>query len=145
MAQIKYEHNLNARQFKLYEFLKSQGDNWTLQVDIAKALDEYYSFSDEDLLDFHNAPCRHTITADIRALNNSDYIHKPILSGSKGVKLANKQECNEFISNNIASTVNRLLRLKKMSEKASKNGQCRFVFNGKENPVFEAFIDSLGE
>lgn len=145
MAQVKYEHGLNTRQFRLYEFLKSQGDHWKTQFEIVNKLSDYYQYIEDDFVTFHDCAARHTLTNDIRALNESDYITKPILSSSKGVKLANKQEFDDYIGKNIISTVNRLKRLKKMAKKGNTNGQCRLVINGKENPVFNAFIDSIEE
>lgn len=138
---IKIEHNLSATDFRLYDFLKKQGDNWTTQKEIALALPDVFPCTLEDMQDFHNAPVRHQITNSIRRLNESGYITRVILSGAKGVKIANEQEFSSYISSNILSTVNKLKRLKKIAEKGNKHNQYKLVLNGKEKDIFEAFIN----
>ena len=142
MNKIETKSNLNSRQFRLYDYLKNKRlDEWTFQEQIARDLSDLYPATENDFEDFHNSTCRHLIGGDIRAINESDYIHKPILSGARGVKIANEQEFDKYIASNIMSAVNRLKRLKKLSEKADKNGQYRLKLSQYQKEVYEAFLD----
>ena len=131
---------LNSRQWALYRYLKENGNQWTTQFKIVSDMSGLYNYEEDDFVTFHDNPARHQLTNDIRAINESDYIHKPILSGAKGVKLANEQEWDKYISSNITATVNRLKRLKKLAKKADKNGQYRFKFSEYQKEVYEAFL-----
>lgn len=132
---------LNTRQWKLYEFLKEQGDQWTVQVKVAQALSEYYPVTEAEALDFHNCQARHMITNDIRAINDCPTIQKIIISGAKGIKIANSDEFDRYIGLEINSAVRKLMRAKKKAEKGNRDGQMRIVFNS-EREVVKAFIDS---
>lgn len=131
---------LNSRQWALYRYLKDNGDKWTTQFKIVNDLGDLYNYEEDDFVTFHDNPARHQLTKDIRTINNSDYIHKPILSGAKGVKLANSKEFDRYIASNIMSVINRLNRLKKLSEKADKNGQYRLKFSEYQKEVYESFL-----
>lgn len=134
---------LNSRQWALYNYLKDMGDTWTTQYGVAMALslvDGYYSdFDDEET--FHDSPARMAMTADIRAINESDVIQKVIISSCKGVKLANEAEFDRYIRKEIMAAVRRLLRAKRKAQKGNRNGQMKFVFNSERDTV-KAFIDS---
>lgn len=142
MDKVEVKTMLNSRQWALYRYLKDKGDQWTTQEQIAGDLQHIY-FDNDYNRPFHDRNCRKVLTADIRAINESDYIHKPILSSSKGIKLANEQEWDKYIANNINSTINRLKRLKKMAEKADKNGQMRIKLSDYQKEVYESFIDGM--
>lgn len=133
---------LTPRQWALYNFLKERGDEWTTQLDIAYALEDYYdtSFTDDK---FHDSRARLQITMDIRALNDSDVIQKIIMSGSKGVKIANESEFDTYIGREIMAAVRRLKRAKRKAEKGNRDGQMRLVLN-KERDTIEAFLRELG-
>ena len=130
---------LTSRDYRLYDYLKSVGDTWVLQRDIAIALHDDFPYSEEDMGDFHNSGCRHAITNSIRALNDSDVIQKIILSSSKGVKIANESEFNSYIGREINSAVRRLMRAKRKADKGNRDGQTRIVFKS-ERDTIEAFI-----
>ena len=138
---MEYKHELSSRDFKLYDFLKKQGDNWTLQKDIALAMPDVFPCTIADMEDFHNSTARHMITNSIRRLNESGYVHKIILTGSKGVKIANYHEFDIYIGRNINSAVNRLKRLKRLSEKAGKNNQFRMKLSEHQKELYESFIE----
>lgn len=133
---------LTPRQWELYRFLKERGDEWTMQLDIACALSDHYD-TDFDITRFHDSRARLQITMDIRALNESDVIQKIIMSGSKGVKIANESEFNTYIGREINAAVRRLMRAKKKAEKGNRDGQMRLVLN-KERDTIEAFLRELG-
>lgn len=139
---VKIEHNLTRSDFRLYDFLKKQDPNeWITQKEIALALQEVFPCTLKDMQDFHNAPARHQITDAIRRLNASDLLPKPILSGARGVKIANEQEFDLYINSNIKAVLNRLKRLKKLAEKGNKNGQYRFKLSKYQKEVYESFIE----
>lgn len=132
---------LTPRQWQLYNYLKEQGDQWTMQFDIACALSEHYD-TDFDKDKFHDSKARLQITMDIRALNDSEVIQKIIMSGSKGVKIANESEFNTYIGREINAAVRRLMRAKRKAEKGNRNGQMRIVL-GKERDTIEAFLKEI--
>lgn len=132
-------HNLNNRQFRLYDYLKSRGDQWTTQYQIICDLKELYS--EIDCENFHDCAARHQLTKDIRIINDSDYLPKPILSGGKGVKIANSDEFDKYIGTNINSAVNRLKRLKKLAQKGNKDRQYRLKLSEYQKDIYEAFLE----
>lgn len=132
-------HNLNSRHFRLYDYLKERGDQWTTQYEIVCDLKDLYG--EMDCENFHDSTVRQQLTKDIRTINASDYLPKPILSSNRGVKLANKQEFDKYIANNIHSVVNRLKRLKKLAQKGSKDGQYRIKMSEYQKEIVESFID----
>ena len=134
------DQNLHTRQFRLYNYLKGRGDEWTTQLNIAIALRDVYPLDEYEIMDFHNSTARHQITNDIRALNKSGMIQKLILSGAKGVKIANKEEFAKYISKQINAAVRRLQYVKQMCEKANRDGQYRITMGEYERDVIEAFL-----
>lgn len=138
------ETKLSTAEWELYNFLKANSDKWVKQVEIAKALPKIFPTTEEDLFDFHNSNCRKAITRGIRNLNSHPTIQKIILSTGKGIKIATETEYNAFIGRQINSAVRRLQRVKKLADKASKDGQMRITFN-KERDYIEAFIKNYEE
>ena len=131
---------LTPRQWELYNFLKRQGDTWTYQLDVALILKDFYNFTDANE-SFHDSPARMQMTADIRAINESEVIQKVIISSSKGIKIANSEEFDRYIRKEIMSAVRRLMRAKYKASKGNRDGQTRMVF-GSERDTIKAFIDS---
>lgn len=131
---------LTTRQWKLYEYLKGRGDEWTYQSDVANALSDYYdNFSYCD--NFHDSSARMQMTVDIRAINDSGVIQKIVISSPKGIKLANSEEFDRYIRKEIMSAVRRLMRAKHKAGKGNRDGQMRIAFNSERDTV-KAFIDS---
>lgn len=98
--EIEFEKLLNERQRELYNYLLSRGDEWVSQKDIAFALKDWYDVSTfGGAMDFHNSLVELEITADIRAINDNAEVEKVIISGIKGVKIANEEESARFIKN----------------------------------------------
>ena len=132
---------LTSRQWKLYNFLKDQGDNWTQQNVIAEALWLEYDMPDTDSKLFHSTGAAKEISNDVQAINSSGVIQKIILSGNKGHKLATEEEAEKYIGKRIVSAVAALNRAKLLAKKAGRDGQYRLVF-GKEKEIIEAFLHS---
>ena len=129
---------LTPRQWALYNFLKEQGDVWTMQIEIAYALKKFYDVSFENDK-FHDSKARLQITMDIRAINDNDVIQKIIISSPRGIKIANEREFDQYISREMGAVLRRLSRAKRKVEKARMNGQTRVVFKS-ERDFIEAFI-----
>ena len=136
---VETNSGLHGRQWHLYRYLKDRGNQWTTQEQIAKDLHDIYPDIEVEK-PFHDRKVRHHITNDIRELNDSGLIQKVILSTPTGVKLATEEEFDRYIGLQINSTLNRLKRLKKLAEKGNKDNQLKFILNGHERPVVEAFI-----
>lgn len=139
---MEIKHNLHKRHFRLYDYLKSKGDQWTTQYEIVRDLKDIYG--EIDCENFHDSTVRHQLTKDIRTINESDYLPKPILSGGRGVKLANEQEFDLYIGSNINAVIRRLNRLKKLARKGSNDNQYRLKFSKYQKEVYEAFIEREG-
>lgn len=135
------KNELTPRQWELYNLLKEKGDEWTFQATLAAEIPEYNYDGNEDFSLFHDCPARLQMTADIRAINDSNVIQKVIISSSKGIKLANKEEFDRYIRKEIMAAVRRLMRAKHKAEKGNRDGQMRLVFNSERDTV-KAFIDS---
>ena len=132
---------LNARQWAVYTLLKNNPDRYMTQRDIVYGLREYYdtSFTDSQ---FHDSPARHTLTNDIRAINNSDVIQKIIISNRNGVKIASSAEFEKYINAEFAAIFRKLERTRQKAKKAGLDGQMRIVL-GSERDTIEAFADSI--
>ena len=132
---------LNPRQWAVYNLLKNNPDRYLTQIEIAYALKEYYdtSFYNDQ---FHDSPTRHMLTADIRAINQSEVIQKIIISTGKGVKIASSAEFEKYINAEFASIFRKLERTRQKAKKAGLDGQMRIVL-GSERDTIEAFADSI--
>lgn len=135
------QSELNARQWAVYNLLKNNPDRYMTQIEIVYGLDEFYdtSFYNDQ---FHDSAARHLLTKDIREINKSDVIQKIIISNSKGVKIANREEFEKYISAEFASIFRRLARTRQKAKKAGLDGQMRIVL-GSERDTIEAFADSI--
>ena len=132
---------LNARQWALYNLLKNTPDRCWTQIEIAYKLREFYdtSFCNDQ---FHDSPTRHQLTKDIRTINNSEVIQKIIISNNKGVKIANREEFEKYISAEFASIFRKLERTRQKAKKAGLDKQMRIVL-GSERDTIEAFADDI--
>ena len=125
---------LTPRQWKLYEFLKSQED-WVKQELISSSLPDLYG---TDETPFHDTMARINITNDIRAIKKSDIIQKIIISSPKGVKIANAEEFDEWFKRKAISLKKQMKLLYKQLKKAQLHNQTRIVYNS-ERDFIEAF------
>lgn len=131
-------NKLNARQWRLYNLLKEQGDTWTKQRELAELLPELYPT--ERTQPFHDSRARQLMTNDIREINKSDIIQKIIISSAQGVKLANKEEAQAFIAGKFSAVWDSLERVRKLERKAGLDGQTRLVFE-RERDIIKAFAE----
>ena len=132
---------LNDRQWAVYNLLKNNPDRYLTQMSIVYALKDFYdmSFYNDQ---FHDSNARHTLTKDIRTINKSAVIQKVIISCSKGVKIANKEEFEKYINAEFAAIFRKLARTRQKAKKAGLDGQMRIVL-GTERDTIEAYADSI--
>lgn len=135
------ESELNARQWAVYNLLKNNPDRYITQMQIVYALPQHFdlSFSNDQ---FHDSAARLQLTRDIRTINKSEVIQKIIISNSKGVKIANREEFEQYISAEFAAIFRKLARTRQKARKAGLDGQMRIVL-GNERDTIEAFADSI--
>ena len=134
---------LNPRQWALYNLLKNNPDSYMTQADIVLKLYEHYGAgAGIDWAMFHDSAARHTLTNDIRTINKSEVIQKIIISNRRGVKIANREEFERYISAEFASIFRKLARTRQKAKKAGLDGQMRIVL-GNERDTIEAFADSI--
>lgn len=121
---------LNERQKALYKHLKGC-KSWITQEGIARALNEHYDLkSIPKGANFHDSSLRIKITNDIRAINSDEDTAAIIISGPLGVKLANKEEFERYIRNEIEALKQKSIRIKKKLKKAAKDNQAVIDDNG---------------
>lgn len=127
---------MNTRQYELYKFLKDNYEDgrYISKKEISEALPDYYSF---DGTKQRNGVL---IESDVRVINDWENMQKCIVSCSKGYKIGNEQECNEYLSRRFDSIFRSLKSLYGIKKRLEQNGQFRLVF-GKERNVIESYID----
>ena len=135
---------LNSRQWALYNFLKNNPDKVFKQIEIAFALSEFYPYEYNSIngIPFHDSHARLVMTKDIQVINNSDVIQKIIISNSKGVKLANKEEFERYIKCEYAAVFRKLARTRNKARKGGLDAQMKITFGWERNTV-EAFTDNI--
>lgn len=131
---------LTSRQWKLYEFLKSQED-WVKQERISSSLPDLYGTSETP---FHDTMARINITNDIRVIKKSDVIQKIIISSPKGVKIANEDDFGIYFDRKLINLKSQMKLLYKQLKKAQLNNQTRIVYNS-ERDFIEAFKEAESE
>lgn len=132
--------NLNSRQWALYNLFRNNPDTYFMQAEIAERLKEYYSI--DSSVNFHDSAARIQITNDIRAINESPLIQKNIISNKHGVKLASREEFEQYIKAEYAMIFRKLKRTRQKARKAGLDGQMRFTA-GQERNTVEAFADEV--
>jgi hypothetical protein len=124
--------------------LKNNPDKVFKQIEIAFALSEFYPYEYDSIngIPFHDSHARLIMTKDIQVINNSDVIQKIIISNSKGVKLANKEEFERYIKREFAAVFRKLARTRNKAKKGGLDGQMKITF-GRERNTVEAFTDGI--
>ena len=126
------------RQQALYNMLLANGDKWITMHDIYTKMYVFYPpwmFSN-----FHDSAGRRLITSDIQKINNDGSYDKMIIRSNRGVKIANDQEAEEFLSKQYVSAYGRLKRLGILKRKAGSNGQIAMTGDGLKE--IEAFLEA---
>lgn len=136
------QSELNARQWAVYNLLKNNPDGYMTQFEICWLLHDDYPIEGIRHFEFHDSAARHMLTNDIRTINKSEVIQKIIISNSKGVKIANREEFEKYIGAEFASIFRKLARTRQKAKKAGLDKQMRIVL-GNERDTIEAFADSI--
>ena len=126
------EISTEERQANLYAFLMKKGDMWTRMIEASCCVDGYpigWTTS------FHNSQARRLLTRDIEEINSSDKYEKIIISGNRGIKLANAKEYDRFISAEYAEIFRKLRRVRGICVKGGLNNQADL-----EGQIREAFM-----
>ena len=130
------EISTEERQANLYAFLMKKGDMWTRMIEASCCVDGYpigWTTS------FHNSQARRLLTRDIEEINSSDKYEKIIISGNRGIKLANAKEYDRFISAEYAEIFRKLRRVRGICVKGGLNNQADL-----EGQIREAFMGGEG-
>lgn len=138
---------LNPRQWAVYNLLKNNPDRYMTQHTIVNLLWSYYGENYENVCGihadgFHDSAARQLLTTDIRTINKCEVIQKVIISNRRGVKIANKEEFEQYINAEFAAIFRKLARTRQKAKKAGLDGQMRIVL-GNERDTIEAFADSI--
>jgi len=108
------------RQKELYQFLLDRGDKWTSMEQTTDSIQLYPAYFTNR---YHNSAARRLLTSDIKMINASDAYDKIIISGSRGIKLANEAEFEHFIRCEYAEVFRKLRQVRKIAKKAALNRQ----------------------
>lgn len=131
---MPYELNETGwRQAELYRFLLSRRNDWTPMREVVLRSDLY---PDIPFRGFHNTHARRMLTADIAAINDSEEYPMIIISGSRGIKLADRAEYERFIKSELTEIFRKLRRIRKMARKAGLDGQAQLW-----GEIREAFME----
>ncbi len=129
---------MNDRQRMLYELLLLYNEYPIKQADIGRIF--IADYDDCDCKDYHNSHARQVLTKDIRTINNDLSVEKIIISTSKGIKLATKDEAVKYIQSQYAAVFRKLKRIRTLEKKARLNGQFKILTD--ENGDFvSTFVD----
>lgn len=130
---------LTPKHWRVYDLLREHSDRFLEQKEIANLLPELFPY--DGTRDFHSTIGRE-LCSIIQDLNDSDLIQKIILSNSKGNKIANEQEFDEWFERKRIAILRQFKRLYYKKHKANLNGQTKLVYNenSQARDWFESFI-----
>ena len=126
--------NDRARQAALYSFLLSRGDKYTSMEQATDSVSLYPAYFNGY---YHDSSARRLLTQDIHDINNDPQYSKIIISGNKGIKLANQEEAARYIRSEYKEVFKKLKKVRRMERKCGLNGQIRIG----GQPV-EAFLNN---
>ena len=121
-----------ARREALYSFLLSRGNAWTRMEQATDSVSLYPAYFRSV---YHNSAARRLLTSDIEAINYSDEFEKIIVSGKRGIKLADETDFDKFIRAEFREVYRKLRRLRKIVKKGSRDQQLDL-----EGRIAEAFL-----
>ena len=129
--------DLERRQ-ALYDFLVERGDKWTAQERVTAEIPAYPAVFTSS---YHNSSARRILSEDIQWINSPESGYsKIIISGSNGIKLANRQEISRFIRTELSEVFSKLKRIRYMQKRIGLDGQI-----GMDGSVIDAFLESADE
>ena len=138
---------LNERQKQLYNIIKSKSKSrgWITQREInleqQKRNDKVSGTVRVPLpFVFHSSAARRVMTEDIREINRSESIEGIIITSSKGVKLATKEEFEEYVKIETKTVFRRLKQLRNKIKKAGLDGQIKIDIDEDGKDTINVFI-----
>lgn len=139
---MKKNKLLTERQVALYRYLLKQ-DKFKNLREIILETDLYGSLEDYE---FNNTNQRRQLTKDIRVLKASDNIFGVILSTTKGIKIATKEEYEHYFERQRIKQKKAMKLLNKQREKAKKHYQTKMDFEtGLNENYVVAFLQEGGK
>ena len=127
------ESEAAQRQQELYDFLTIRGERWTPMRNVTGTIGLYPGHRRGD---YHNSSARRLLTRDIEQINNNSKFEKVIISGNKGIKLANEREFEKFIMAEYREIFKKLKQIRTIGKKVLRDQQMDF-----EGKVYEAFMN----
>ena len=121
-----------ARRNDLYRFLLSRGDRWTPMRTVTDSINLYPTFYEKN---YHNSGARRLLTGDIQAINDDPRYEKVIVSGDRGIKLANEKDFDNFINAESREIFQKLARLRRIIKNGSRNQQMDL-----NERIYQAFL-----
>lgn len=120
------EKKMNSRQWKLYEFLKSQSQFLSRkEIMVLSGL-------------YVNENVR-TLTRDLQVIKENPTINRIVITSRNGIKLAEtKEEANMYLEREKIEILSRLKRYYIQSKQYGLDNQTQIVWN-KEKEVIEVF------
>ena len=108
----------SARQEALYAFLLKRDDRWTTMEEATDSVNLYPTFYRKS---YHDSDARRMLTRDIQQINLSPLYDKIILSETRGIKLATKNEAASFLHREAGEIFRKLKRIRQMDAKISRS------------------------
>ena len=132
---MPYTPEQNAlRQEALYRFLLRRGDEWTSMEETTRRV-ELYPHINSNYHSHHNSSARRLLTRDIEKINASDNYEKIIISGNRGIKIADENEFRAFLRSELREIFAKLRRVRQIARKGSRDQQIDI-----EGRIAQAFL-----
>lgn len=135
---MKLRSGLNARQWRLYEYLKGQEALTHLRKILDDLRGDYGTYDEHSI---NNSSARRNLTRDLTELKKNEVIQVVIISTVNGIKLATKEEAETFFRRERIKLLKQLKVLRIQERKALKHNQMRIVFN-QERDTYKAFKET---
>ena len=119
-----------ARRDALYAFLRGR-EGWIPMQDLAYYVKDIYPTYGW-VSNFHNSHIRRKLTADIEAINGDPKYERVIISGNRGVKIADNDELDRFLRSEYKEIFRKLDRVRRFAKKAYPEGQFTLFSNLEE-------------
>lgn len=137
-------NKLTPRQWKLYEFLKTDMSHWFTPEEICKQIVDYHY----NEYAWDKCP---TIREDKKAINNSTQIEKIIVMKNRCFKIATYEEYLEERNAHIRRLKNQVQEIKDMDFKYERDRQGKLLScqdkvideDSKARPFVETFIEGI--
>lgn len=133
---MPYTPEQNAlRQEALYRFLLRRGNEWTSMEETTRRVELYPRAKSRVYHSYHNSSARRLLTRDIEQINASDNYEKIIISGNRGIKIADESEFRSFVRAELREIFAKLRRVRRIAKKGSRDQQIDI-----EGRIAQAFL-----